>query len=381
MAKVYDIAVLGATPAGYVAAVTLARWGHEVAVVEAPGSATESPLADWAPGELFRTCRVLKAVRRGGTEAPFRTVHFHSPALDREATYRQRTTAGFFLRRARLAKAMAAHARQAGVRLVRTQAPAGPELEETAVVVGVSPRIRAGLLLIAQDAPLEAMTTLAMPLRGVPSAGMTVWGVDVPLGGRRRPPLDDALHAVAFDRADRLGMFFVAGDVLHVRIVAGRTDGGGGEGGRGEAPGGAEALGGLIARLQQAGLLPGRLRLGRASAATWHPPGGAALEMETHLAKRTLLVGTAGGFASAMSGQTIDPSVRSALVAAEVAHRALRSSGVQEALNGYKKQWRDPLADRIRPPGTSLRMLMPMVLSNKAMAARFARALLYGENL
>ena len=379
MPTAYDIAVLGATPAGYVAALTLARQGHTAAVMDCPASRTESPLADWMPAELVRTCPALKAVAKTGTDGPFRAVQFHSADLAREAVFQQRTHAGFVLRRARLVKALEGRARKAGIRIVRARHTVRPELEESSISLGSRPRVRAALLLIAQDSPAEAVASLGLAVRAAPSGRMTVWGIDVPF--RSRSP-DKALHVVAFEKSDQLGMFFVAGDVLHVRIVATRRTrpaSAGPEASDGAV--GANALGELIARLQQGGLLPAKLNLGKATAAAWNPPGGAALELESHLAKRTLLIGTAGGFASAMSGQTIDPSVRSALVAAEVVHEALASDGVQEALADYKKRWRDPLADRIRPPGTTLRMLMPMVLSNKAMTARFAKALLYGESL
>ncbi len=377
MPKTYDIAVLGATPAGYAAALALAGRGRDVAVVDCPGSRTESPLADWAPAELFRARGPLRPVMRAGTEGAFRAVRFHSPQLDREATYRQRATAGFVLRRERLLKALAAEAMRAGIRQVRASRSLKPQLEEADVLLAGRSRVRAALLLIAQDSPAEVMAKLNLPARAVPTGRLTIWGVDVPLRGQsQRDELDDLLHVVAFENADRLGMFFRAGDVLHVRILAHQP-----EAQPPAAGGGADALGELIGGLQHAGLLPPRLNLARASAARWRPPGGVALELETHLAKRTLLVGTAGGFASAMSGQTLDAGVRSALVAADVADRALRSGAVQDALADYKKQWRGPLADRIRPTGTSLRMLMPMVLSNQAMTARFARALLYGEGL
>ena len=379
MPTAHDIAVLGATPAGYVAALTLAGRGHSAAVVDCPASPTESPLADWMPAELLKTCPALKAVAAAGADGPFRAVQFHSSDLAREAVFRQRTHAGLFLRRARLIRAFEARARKAGVRIVRSRRPVRPELDEGFVTLDTKPRLRAGLLLVAQGGPAEAIAGLGLATRAAPPVRMTVWGIDVPSRGR---PTDDALHVIAFEEFDRLGMFFRAGDVLHVRIVSTRRAHPAPRG-REASDGavGANALGDLIARLQQAELLPGKLNLGKSTAAAWAPPGGAALEMESHLAKRTLLIGTAGGFASAMSGQTIDPSVRSALVAAEVAGEALASDGVQEALADYKKRWREPLADRIRPPGTTLRMLMPMVLSNKAMTARFATALLRGEGL
>jgi len=382
MARLLDIAVLGATPAGYVAAMILARKGHDAAVVDAPAAATESPLADWVPAELFRTCPPLKAVKSAGTDAAFRAVRFHGPELASEAAYRHRGVAGYVLHRATLVRALERAAGKAGVRRVRSAERVTPELEEASVRLPARRPVRARLLLLAQDGPVEAMAALGLPARAAPTGRLRLWGVNVPLSGPQRRRVGPDMHIVAFEGGERLGMYFAAGADLHVRIIAGRQEPPGvAEEEPSPAEGDADALGRLIARLQWAGLLPERLSLRRAKAAAWYPPGGAALEMETHLAKRTLLVGTAGGFAADLSGQTLDPTVRSARVAADVAGRALRSTGVQDALADYKKRWRDPLADRIRHTGTSLKMLMPMVLSNRTMTRRFARALLYGENL
>lgn len=382
MPKSYDIAVLGATPAGYVAAITLAKKGRKVIVLSAPGSATESPLADWIPADVVKACPALRSVRSSGMEAPFRQVQFHSADLEQQAAYRSRTTAGYLLRRSNLLSAFAKAARRAGVDRAELTGPSAVELQESAVAVRAKRPCQAALLLIAQDRPAEVIARLALPARSVPVGQITVCGLDIPAGRAR---LDKALHVVARPGgAERLGMFFGAGRVLHVRILsiapaaAGRTAEPAKPASEGQL---IEALGQLVASLQGGGLLPARLSLSKATAAIWRPPGGVALELETHLAKRSLLIGTAGGFASAMSGQTLDPSVRSALVAADVVDRALRSKRLQEALAEYKRKWRNKLADRIRAPGTSLKMLLPIVFANKTMANRFARALLYGESL
>jgi flavin-dependent dehydrogenase len=271
----------------------------------------------------------------------------------------------------RLLAALHKAARGAGIACLRTEQVPEADLQESAVALRAGRRtVRAALLLIAQGNPADVVARLQLTVRSVPTADMTLCGLDIPRpGGGTREKIGSALHVVGFEAGERLGMFFAAGQVLHVRIISTRSPAGGAD------------LGELIARLQRAGLLPGKLNLAKASAAMWRPPGGVALELETHLAKRTLLVGTAGGFASGMTGQTLDPSIRSAMVAADVASRALRSAQPQEVLADYKSQWRDVLADRIRPTGTSLQMLMPMVLSNRAMTERFARALLYGDNI
>jgi flavin-dependent dehydrogenase len=176
---------------------------------------------------------------------------------------------------------------------------------------------------------------------------------------------------VAFGGTDMMGVFFAVGGLLHVRIISAAF----------APPATIDSLVKLISGLQGKDLIEGRLELNKAKAAIWHPPGGMALELEMHTAKRTMLVGTAGGFASATTGQTLDPSVRSALVAADVADKALHSRKVQEAIWQYKNQWREKLAQRIRPSGTSLQMLLPMVLSNKAIMGKFAKAFLYGKSL
>ena len=317
MPKSYDIAVLGATPAGYVAAITLAKKGRKVIVLSATGSATESPLADWIPADVVKASAALGSVRSSGMEAPFRHVQFHSADLSQQAAYRSRATAGYVLRRSNLLSAFAKAARRAGVDRAELTGASAVELQEGAVAVRAKRPCQAALLLIAQDRPAEVIARLALPARSVPVGQITVCGLDIPAGRAR---LDKALHVVARPGgAERLGMFFGAGSVLHVRILSiaapaapGRTTAPAKPASEGQL---VEAIGRLVARLQGGGLLPARLSLSRATAAIWRPPGGVARERETHLAKRSLLIGTAGGFASAMSGQMLDASIRSALVA------------------------------------------------------------------
>ncbi|KKM21796.1 hypothetical protein LCGC14_1631870, partial [marine sediment metagenome] len=317
----YDIAVLGATAAGYVSALTLAAKRRSVIVLDVPGSATESPLGDWVPADVFKACPALRNVRSAGTDAPFRTIRFHDAQLRSEAAFRSRGTVGFVFRWRRMQAALDSAARSKGVQRLRPRAPLALDLRESDVALRVGKRtIHAALLLIAQDGPAEVLTRLRLPARSVPAGTMTLCGLDAqcPRGAAQRS-LQGELHVVALDKGSRFGMFFAAGSVLHVRIVSGQA----------HAPTGPEELAGLIARAQAAGILPERLSLAKARGAIWRPPGGVALELETHLAKRTLLVGSAGGFASALTGQTFDPTVRSAMVAADVAHKALRAKHPQ----------------------------------------------------
>ena len=121
--------------------------------------------------------------------------------------------------------------------------------------------------------------------------------------------------------------------------------------------------------------------MGRAGGAVWHPPAGVALELETHVAKRCLLMGTAGGFAESVTGQTIRPSLESALLAAETAMAALESPDTQEKLATFKTAWRKKQSSYLRPPSTSLHLLLPLLFVNQSIITRFTRSLLYGESI
>jgi flavin-dependent dehydrogenase len=135
----------------------------------------------------------------------------------------------------------------------------------------------------------------------------------------------------------------------------------------------------MVTSLQRAGLLPQRLPLGRSRGAVWRPPAGLAIELETHVAKRCLLAGTAGGFAEIVLGQTLLPTVRSAILAAEAAMAALKDDRPQEALGDFKTSWRDSLGGWLRPLPTPLHMLLPMLPANRKLAAKLTAQLLRGD--
>lgn len=196
--------------------------------------------------------------------------------------------------------------------------------------------------------------------------------LDVPLSSPAdAKQVGKALNVVELPERTELGMYFAVGPTLHLRVVSSSP----------AAGTRAAELSAMLATLQAAELLPARLSLGRARGAVWLPPAGVALELETHVAKRCLLVGTAGGFAEAVTGQTLAASVRSALLAADVARKALDSDDCQEALMHFKTVWRRSLADFIRPPNTSLQMLLPLLFANKRIIGRFTAALLEGKNI
>ena len=199
-------------------------------------------------------------------------------------------------------------------------------------------------------------------------------GLDIPLTPAVAKEITGkSLNLMETPRRSILGMYFVSGNTLHARVMS-------------ETPGagpGVEDLSSLIVGLCDAGILPAKLALGKASGAFWRPQAGVAMEMNSHTAKRCLLAGSAGGFAASVTGQTLYPSVHSALLAAKCAAAVLDEGegDIQDRLDGFKTSWREALGQYLCPPDASLQMLVPLLFANKRVVPRFTRSLLTGDKI
>ena len=204
---------------------------------------------------------------------------------------------------------------------------------------------------------------------------MSAVALDIPLSPKQKTflqkTLSTNLHIFELDERSELGVAFLLGSTLHIRVISTsmasglRTN----------------ELGALLSRLQKNLVLPEGLKLDRAKEAAWTPPAGMALEQETHDAKRTLLIGSAGGFSDSVTGQTIYPSVASALIATQVALEASIAKTPQDVLAEFHATWREALVDYLRPPNTSIGMLLPLLFANDRIVGRFTEAIVQGEDL
>lgn len=369
MGEPYDIAVLGATAAGYAAAYHLAKHRKRVVLIDAPHSVDECPLCDWAPREVFELSGLPKSLNKSCGAVAFSEVAYHNSTMEKEVRFRQRKVAGVLLRYDRLCKELRDAAQRAGVKFRTTKTPPAIDLQEDQVrIVGTTHAV-AKILLIVQNRPQDVLTDLALPTTDVPRSQLVVAGLDVPYDTTKGPALDGALHVVERPERSELGMFFELDGMVHLRVISSSV----------AAGTRAEELSELVNQLQQSQILRAKLQLGRSRGAIWHPPAGVALELETHVAKRCLLAGIAGGFADSITGQTIRPTIESALLAADAALAALKHHETQNTLMEFKSAWREHLADVLRPPTTSLRLLLPLLFVNQNIVERFTRALLYGE--
>lgn len=338
-------------------------------LLDGPHQAVECPLADWAPAELFALPGLPPALAKTAQAEPFRGVSYHNAAMDLQVDYPSRARLGYFVRVEKLLKALRKSAESAGVKIKRIKRMPLIRLQEDYVRLEDAQVHHAGVLLAAQDRPEAVLRELGQPARVSPLAPLMVAGLDVPLESpKAAAKLAGSLHVLECKERTELGLFFAVNRVLHLRIISTSS----------AAGTRAAELSAMVAGLQERRLLPADLPLRKAAGAVWYPPAGAALEMETHVAKRCLLAGTAGGFADTITGHSLYPSILSALLAAEAIASAWKSSHVQEKLSHYKNSWRKALADYLRPPNTSLQMLLPLLFVNQRIVSRFTRALLTG---
>lgn len=370
MTRIHDIAVLGSTPAAYAVAYFLARRKCDVVVVAAPSAPAECPLLDWAPKELFQVAQLPKGLTTKAKAAPFKTVVYHSSKLDKQAEMVSRAVSGYFVSTPALAQALRREATKAGVSTVTVKGRPSLELAEDHVTVLNAP-VTAQLLINVNSNPADALAALSQPGRTAPQSSMTAVGLDVPVAKKNGGPLvPGVMHVVEQPERSELGIFYLAGTTAHLRIIS-----------TSKASGNRAAeLSAMLKSLQTAGLV-NNLQLNKAKGAVWYPPAGAALELETHVAKRCLLAGTAGGFADSITGQTLAPTIHSALLAGQAALEALKAPKTQEALMHFKTSWRQSLANSLRPPSTSLQMLLPLLFVNKRILPKFTRTLLRGESI
>ena len=379
MTALYDIAILGATPAGCAAAYALATRKHRVVLVDAQAAAAESPLADWAPKGFFGLAGLPRGLEAACGADSFSRVAYHNADLNKVVEHTGRGAVGYFLQAGQLVAALKKAATKAGAKVVSTtQLPRITLREDHAELAG-DVAVRGKVLMIAMNRPRDVIGELSLPVQNVPPSPMIAAALDVPLpAGKGKSSsssslktLAGAMHVVENHERSDLGLLFQSGHALHIRLISASVA----SGTR------AEELSMMVHRLQRTGHLPADFPLGKARGAVWHPPAGVALELETHVAKRCLLVGTAGGFAESITGQTLYPSVRSALMAAEIASSALVKSRTQDELMRFKTAWRKTLADYLRPPNTSLQMLLPLLFVNRQIVPKFTKALLLGENI
>ena len=377
----YDVVIVGAGPAGSSAARFLAEKGARVALIDAARFPRKKTCAGWVNGKAVRQYAFVDAARRQVKAAPFRRLVFHSPDLSQEAEYSGRANAGYVVERDRFDAALLKAARKAGAKTILGKRVVDVDsLERQAVAVLAGGRRVAGRILVGADG-VHSTVARATGLRQQWTEEHLILTLSktVRLTARQKTVCFRAgsVHvSLGFGMA--AGYAWAFPGARHVNV---------GIGVRGSEAGRLKDLYGVwVEGLKAKGLLPAGANLGKPEGGA--VPAGAAVEFENHVGKRVVLIGDAGGFASAASGEGIYPAIASAEIAAGCILSALaadrsgtKGTTCQDELLVFRTRWRQQMASHLQMPNVNVTFLLPLIYTNQEIADRFGRAFLFGDNL
>ncbi|TWT43617.1 2-octaprenyl-6-methoxyphenyl hydroxylase [Phycisphaerae bacterium RAS1] len=360
MPELHDLLIVGGGPAGAAAALRARQLGLDVVILDKHTFPRARACTGWIGPHgvaLSGECG-LTARKAGATE--FSAITLHSWDFKRRAQIKDPSFRGWLVDRSAFDHALLKCAQKAGAVARLATDCTGLRLGETSasVLTGSAGEFAARVVFVADGSGSEIMRISGVTGVAATSAhaalvdcesAVSESGIEVVLGARR------VTHLATLVRI---------GKTARVSLLT-----------RDASAPAAEQLGELIAGGR------GALRLGDALGKIIGAPSvaGAALDIESHVGKRTLLIGDAGGFVSAFSHEGVYPAMKSGWIAAQVAARALQAPLLQDELAGFGAAWRVELAEYLRMPNTDLSLLAPLVFSNAQMSKRVAAAFLLGQ--
>jgi flavin-dependent dehydrogenase len=370
----FDVVVVGAGPAGATAAILLRRKGLRVALVDQAGFPREDVRAGWLNARVAPLLAELNVTFDRLHDAAFRRVTFFNADFTKQIQPALEHAPGFLIDRCEFDNALVAAARTSGVSIVDRSIVKQLQLKESSVSTELeSGRELEGRFLAltpGRSSRLLEKIGLARDPKSQP-----IWSSQVdaanPEGAIREPSIAVVLGL------DRHGSFATCCVTPGRTAVCANLIG--------ESGGVQEALARVSRLAFQHGVVPMDLSDAASRAAVLYSPASASLDMETHVAKHTLVFGDAGGFVAAASNEGIYPAMWSATIAAGVFERALqadlRGTPSQDELMRFDSEWRMQMAEYLRSPHTDIQFLLPLIFSNPSMANRMASAFFSGENI
>ncbi len=367
----YDVAIIGAGPAGTTAANLLARQGRHVVIVERDQFPRAAQCAGWLNIRTRTLLDELEVHFKPLEGAAFTDVTLYNADCTKSAIPKFQGPVGYLTDRAAFDNALAEAAVAKGATMVQGAGAVDVHLNETEVVISLAneTRVISRLLLMAAGRGSPLIARLGFAQR---SAEMPIWSAQVeePIRARTKT---GALRVAVILGLDGGGSFgFCCVSPLRASLSVNWF---------GDPKAAIPALVKLCAVTAQHGIMPVDLSARAGSARLIRSPAAAALDLDSHVAKHTLLIGDAGGFVSAASNEGVFPAMWSAKIAAGVIDKALQSPYSQDELMSFDSVWRMEIADHLRSPHTDIRFLLPLIFSNQPMADRMGAAFFFGENI
>jgi flavin-dependent dehydrogenase len=321
------------------------------------------PTPDWLPCAGVQLLKEMGVEPAGYARAPLEGVVFHSEDLARLAVARQAEPAAFRVDYRRLVGRLRKRAVSLGVEMVYGAAPACLDAAERQVGAFFDDRepLAANFMVLADGAARTWAGFGGGPGRWIAERVLPV----------TREPGDDCVHFVlGMDRGRSFASWWSDGEHLVVRLDAAGT-----------ADAVCQYLELLLKRMCDRGLLPGEASSNASAAAVRPSPARPALEVDSHVAKRSLRIGDAGGFLAAASREGIYPALWSAKLAVEVLVFAADRPHPQDILRQFSSIWRSVMGQYLGSPGTDVQFLLPLIFSNQQMANRMAQVFWQGQDI
>lgn len=369
--ELYDVLIVGAGPAGATAAIFLARQDRSVMLVDRAEFPKPVPCAGWISGKSVELFDELGVDPKKMGALPFGKVSFYRSDFSESARPSFENAPGFLVDRPSFDRKLFDMARKAGATVQGGCEVVDLRLKEDRVVAQLAggALVEAKLLLLAAGRQSPLLDRVSIP--GV-DAGSVVWTAmveEVPPKGAG-PAEPEVAVVLGLDR----GPSFAFCCSHKKRVFVGVHW----HGDR------AETVPKLVLACRGAaehGVVPIDLSKKAAMCKPLSTSGAAAMEMDSHVGKHTLVIGEAGGFVTAASQEGIYPAMWSAQIAAEVALEALQGVHSQDQLMQFNSVWRMRMADYLRSPHTDIQFLLPLVFTNQPMADRMGAAFFSGENI
>jgi flavin-dependent dehydrogenase len=363
----FDLIIVGGGPAGAAAAIRARQTGQSCLVVERGGAGPGEDAPLWISPAGVKLCEICGLSAESLDAVPFAGLRLRAPDLRKHVDVADPELTGWIVSRDALARALLDRAGHLGAHVLRGAAPIAAALGETRHELRLSDRqvVRGKLLVVADGLESPTAALLNLPTAGRHSGlldGASL-ALTVPRG---KPALE-----VVLGPAGAAVTLIRSATRLQILLAA--------------QPGDPAAAPGTAAAAQFAAFRAAAAEVElfqddpRAAPVLWRVPAGLALDMDSHVGKRTLLVGAAGGFVAAFSQEGLYPAMKSGWLAAEIAGRALHAAVPQDELGAFGAVWRAELAEYLRMPNTDLSLLLPLVFNNAQMSRRVARAFLLGQ--
>jgi flavin-dependent dehydrogenase len=360
----HDVMVIGAGSAGSAVAATLAAKGQRVLVIEQEAQDQPHPQTpDWLPMPGVQILSEMGLEPAAYVQAPLTGVVFHSEDLVRSAAARQSEPVAVRVDYQRLVARLRELAANLGVETVYGSAPACLDAAERQVGAFFDGRdpLAAAFMVMADGAARTWATAGETPGRWIAERVFPM----------SREPGDECVHFVlGMDAGRSYASWWSDSEHLVIRL---------------DAAGTAEAvrqyLELFVKRLWDRGLLPTGALSDALVATVRHAPARPALEVDSHVGKRSLRIGDAGGFLAATSREGIYPALWSARLAAEVLVFAAARPHPQDILRQFSSIWRSVMGQYLGSPGNDVQFLLPLIFGNQQMTDRMARVFWHGQDI